>query len=154
MAPSKPEHVHQGGISDQRGRSEDSNARSFPDARNPAFSDCGFGSSAVAVSTATDGLELGVGFYADQVYHARLATAAFDIAEIEQVEEQRGPQGTLFGKDTITGAPDLTREHRRSRAMALPSYSMATTISFRPRAGPRVRSATRCPLHIGHFGPS
>ncbi|WP_375393141.1 TonB-dependent receptor, partial [uncultured Sphingomonas sp.] len=55
-----------------------------------------------------DGLENGVGFYVDQVYHARPATAAFDFADIDQVEELRGPQGTLFGKNTTAGAINIT----------------------------------------------
>jgi iron complex outermembrane receptor protein len=76
--------------------------------RNTAFTIRGLGSSVVAVSQANDGLEPGVGFYIDQVYHARPATAAFDFADIEQVEELRGPQGTLFGKNTTAGALNIT----------------------------------------------
>ncbi|MHC9420317.1 TonB-dependent receptor [Sphingomonas citri] len=76
--------------------------------RNTAFTIRGLGSSVVAVSQANDGLEPGVGFYVDQVYHARPATAAFDFADIEQGEELRGPQGTLFGKNTTAGALNIT----------------------------------------------
>ncbi len=76
--------------------------------RNTAFTIRGLGSSVVAVSQANDGLEPGVGFYVDQVYHARPATAAFDFADIDQVEELRGPQGTLFGKNTTAGALNIT----------------------------------------------
>ena len=76
--------------------------------RNTAFTIRGLGSSVVAVSQANDGLEPGVGFYVDQVYHARPATAAFDFADVEQVEELRGPQGTLFGKNTTAGALNIT----------------------------------------------
>ncbi|WP_271299182.1 TonB-dependent receptor [Sphingomonas sp. CV7422] len=76
--------------------------------RNTAFTIRGLGSSVVAVSQANDGLESGVGFYVDQVYHARPATAAFDFADIAQVEELRGPQGTLFGKNTTAGAINIT----------------------------------------------
>jgi len=76
--------------------------------RNTAFTIRGLGSSVVAVSQSNDGLEPGVGFYVDQVYHARPATAAFDFVDIEQVEELRGPQGTLFGKNTTAGALNIT----------------------------------------------
>ena len=76
--------------------------------RNTAFTIRGLGSSVVAVSQANDGLEPGVGFYVDQVYHARPATAAFDFMDIEQVEVLRGPQGTLFGKNTTAGAINIT----------------------------------------------
>lgn len=76
--------------------------------RNTAFTIRGLGSSVVAVSQANDGLEPGVGFYVDQVYHARPATAAFDFSDIEQVEILRGPQGTLFGKNTTAGQVSIT----------------------------------------------
>jgi iron complex outermembrane receptor protein len=72
--------------------------------RNTSFTIRGLGSSVVAVSQANDGLEPGVGFYVDQVYHARPATAAFDFSDIERIEVLRGPQGTLFGKNTTAGA--------------------------------------------------
>ncbi|WP_174280035.1 TonB-dependent receptor [Sphingomonas bacterium] len=76
--------------------------------RNTALTIRGLGSSVVAVSQSNDGLEPGVGFYVDQVYHARPATAAFDFADIDQIEELRGPQGTLFGKNTTAGAINIT----------------------------------------------
>ena len=72
--------------------------------RNTAFTIRGLGSSVVAVSQANDGLEPGVGFYVDQVYHARPATAAFDFVDTDRIEVLRGPQGTLFGKNTTAGA--------------------------------------------------
>ncbi|MGL4313224.1 MAG: TonB-dependent receptor [Sphingomonas sp.] len=75
--------------------------------RNTAFTIRGLGSSVVAVSQANDGLESGVGFYVDQVYHGRPATAAFDFADIERIEVLRGPQGTLFGKNTTAGAINI-----------------------------------------------
>jgi iron complex outermembrane receptor protein len=53
--------------------------------RNTAFTIRGLGSSVVAVSQANDGLEPGVGFYVDQVYHGRPATAAFDFVDIERI---------------------------------------------------------------------
>jgi iron complex outermembrane receptor protein len=87
--------------------------------RNTAFTIRGLGSSVVAVSQANDGLEPGVGFYVDQVYHARPATAAFDFSDIDQIEVLRGPQGTLFGKNTTAGAISIT-----SRA---PSFTSAAT---------------------------
>ena len=75
--------------------------------RNTAFTIRGLGSSVVAVSQANDGLEPGVGYYVDGVYHARPATAAFDFSDIERVEVLRGPQGTLFGKNTTAGAINI-----------------------------------------------
>ena len=55
-----------------------------------------------------DGLDPGVGFYVDCVYYARPAAATFDFIDIEQIEVLRGPQGTLFGKNTTAGAFNIT----------------------------------------------
>lgn len=78
--------------------------------RNTAFTIRGLGSSVVAVSQANDGLEPGVGYYVDGVYHARPATAAFDFSDIARIEVLRGPQGTLFGKNTTAGAISIVSQ--------------------------------------------
>src|SRR5688572_30310987 len=72
--------------------------------RNTAYTIRGLGSNTLSISAANDGIEPGVGFYVDQVYHGRPATASFDFTDIERVEVLRGPQGTLFGKNTTAGA--------------------------------------------------
>jgi iron complex outermembrane receptor protein len=55
-----------------------------------------------------DGLDPGVGFYVDGVYYARPAAATLDFIDIDQIEVLRGPQGTLFGKNTTAGAFNIT----------------------------------------------
>lgn len=59
-------------------------------------------------SLAVDGLEYGVGFYLDGVYYGRPGQSQFDLVDLQQIEILRGPQGTLFGKNTTAGAINIT----------------------------------------------
>jgi iron complex outermembrane receptor protein len=77
----------------------------FFNARNANINVRGIGNN---VGLANDGIEPGVGFYVDGVYYSRPATATFDLVDIDHVEVLRGPQGTLFGKNTTAGAINIT----------------------------------------------
>ena len=69
--------------------------------RNSGLNIRGLGSS---FGLTNDGIEPGVGFYVDGVFYARPAATSLDFIDVEQIEVLRGPQGTLFGKNTTAGA--------------------------------------------------
>jgi iron complex outermembrane receptor protein len=73
--------------------------------RNTGLSIRGLGTT---FGLTNDGIDPGVGFYVDGVFYARPAATTLDFIDIEQIEVLRGPQGTLFGKNTTAGALNIT----------------------------------------------
>ena len=100
-----------GSALDERGayRIEDLNDRlpslnvQFANPRQTSIAVRGLGNN-----PANDGLESSVGVYLDDVYLGRPGMANQDLIDIDQVSLLRGPQGTLFGKNTTAGVLNVT----------------------------------------------
>jgi iron complex outermembrane recepter protein len=68
----------------------------------------------------SQGFDSPIGLYLDGVYLARSSTASFEVADIERIEVLRGPQGTLFGRNTTGGAVNfITREPSEDAGLKL-----------------------------------
>ncbi|WP_249384204.1 TonB-dependent receptor [Pseudomonas fluorescens] len=91
----------------------------FMHARQSSLSIRGLGNN-----PASDGLEGSAGIYLDNVYLGRPGMAVMDLLDIEQIELLRGPQGTLFGKNTTAGVLNITTR----RPSSTPQGSFATSV--------------------------
>jgi iron complex outermembrane recepter protein len=107
--------------------------------RNTSINVRGLGNN---VSVYNDGLQPAVGVYLDQVFLGRPGQAVFDLHDLEGVEVLRGPQGTLFGKDTSAGVVVIrTREPRFERelfgdiSLGDKGYSQAHLVAGGPLIG-------------------
>jgi hypothetical protein len=99
--------------------------------RNTTLNIRGLGST---FGLTNDGIDPGVGFYVDGVYYASPAATSLDFLDIEQIEVLRGPQGTLFGKNTTAGAFNITtRKPSFVAAVQILKLVMETMDSFRQK---------------------
>ncbi len=118
--------------------------------RNSAVTIRGIGSP---FGLTNDGIEPGVGLYIDGVFYARPAAATLDFLDVAQVEVLRGPQGTLFGKNTTAGAINVTSRR--------PNFTPESNVevgygsyNFVPDEGVglRVRSASKVAARLSFSG--
>ena len=75
---------------------------------NPRNSSVGI--RGIGVSSAADGLDTSVGVYIDGVYLGRPGMALGDLIDIDQFEVLRGPQGTLFGRNSSAGVVNISTQ--------------------------------------------
>lgn len=105
--------------------------------RNTNINIRGLGSN---VAFTNDGLENGVGVYVDNVYYARPGQSQFDLIDLAQIDVLRGPQGTLFGKNTTAGAINISTRK--------PAFEQELTgeISFANYGQQQIRATASGPL--------
>ncbi|WP_380873978.1 TonB-dependent receptor [Sphingomonas sp. DBB INV C78] len=94
------------------------------------------------------GLEYGVGVYVDQVLYSRPAQSAFDLYDLERVEVLRGPQGTLFGKNTTAGAINITTQEPEFTPSGRGEISFGNYDSIQIRATGSAPISDRAALRI------
>ena len=84
------------------------------------------------------GYEQGVGVYLDDIYLARPQGAVMDIYDVERIEVLRGPQGTLYGRNTIGGAVKYVTK----RLGAKPEVEVKATLGDYGQADVVVKGST------------
>ncbi|EJL27314.1 outer membrane receptor protein [Caulobacter sp. AP07] len=127
----------------------------------------GIGQSDFAINT-----DPGVGVYIDGVYLARTVGGVVDLMDVERVEVLKGPQGTLFGRNSIGGAVNVTTRDPSSDlgfrgqvqygrfnqvntggVLNLPlGDNLGATVSFSTRARDGYQSRIAFPGFVGQTG--
>ncbi len=99
-------------------------------------------------------VEPGVGVYVDGVYVARSVGAILDLVDFERVEVLRGPQGTLFGRNTIGGAISVTTKvpEDKLRASGSLTYGTDNLVVAKGMVNVPLSDAAALRVSVGYFG--
>ncbi len=97
--------------------------------------------------------EPGVGVYVDGVYIARSVGAIMDLVDVERIEVLRGPQGTLFGRNTIGGAISITSQKPDDKiaGKATVTYGTDERMDFKASANVPLSDNFYTKLSVGSF---
>lgn len=95
----------------------------------------------VGTQGSNPGLESAVGIFVDGVYRARNGVALSDLGEVDQIEVLRGPQGTLFGRNTSAGLITIT-----SRAPDLNDFEVFGEATYGEFSETRVSGGMNVPI--------
>ena len=86
-------------------------------------------------------VEPAVAFYLDDVYYPLLLGSNFDLLDIDRVEVLRGPQGTLFGRNSLAGAVNIV-----SRQPSTTEFSSQAQVTFGAYDRRELRAGVNLPL--------
>lgn len=89
--------------------------------------------------------DAGVGVYIDGVYLPRAQALVFDVVDVAAIEVLRGPQGTLFGKNTIGGAVNVTTQKPSDE---IDAFAMVRAGNY---GNVETRTMLNVPVDIGWF---
>lgn len=95
----------------------------------------------VGTQGSNPGLESAVGVFIDGVYRSRNSVAFGDLDDLERVEVLRGPQGTLFGRNTSAGLISVV-----TRAPSLDGIRIAASAGLESFSGRHLTAAVSAPL--------
>ncbi|MBB5986860.1 TonB-dependent receptor [Sphingobium lignivorans] len=106
----------------------------------------GIGQADTAVSQ-----EPGVAFYVDDVYYPLIHGSIFDLLDLQHVEVLRGPQGTLFGRNSLAGAINLVSREPEQDTSAYVELTTGIRERFDVRAGFNVPLTDTLALRVSGF---
>ncbi len=118
--------IERAGVLDVRGL--DRLSASFTSSSSQQASTTVFRIRGVGTTGNNSGFESSVGVFLDGVYLSRPAQALGDLLDLEQIEVLRGPQGTLFGRNTSAGALSITT--RKPNTSELEAFANASYGNF------------------------